>query len=121
MQKSPDNTKIIAKRRGNQLGFWCFRMLLKFLGLKGAYALLYLVCLHYLLFDKKAVSNARAYIKRRFSGCGLFKSFFKVYCLFVSQGKQLIDRFVIISGSKIFDIKLEGHNTTRCSGNFKVH
>ena len=109
MQKSPDNTKIIAKRRGNQLGFWCFRMLLKFLGLKGAYALLYLVCLHYLLFDKSAVLNALSYIRRRFPQGGFFKNRLEVYRLFISQGKQLIDRAAILSGKNLFDIQLKGY------------
>ncbi|MCX5714398.1 MAG: hypothetical protein NT033_06235, partial [Candidatus Omnitrophica bacterium] len=98
-----------VKKRGNRLGFWSFSVCLKFFGLSGAYGLLYFVCLYYLLFDKKAVSNAHSYIKRRFPGCGLLKSSFKVYRLFISQGKQLIDRFAIISDSKIFDIELRGY------------
>ena len=91
------------------MGFWFFRVCLKLFGLSGAYGLLYFVCVHYLLFDKKAVTNALAYIKRRFPGCGWFKSQVKVYRLFVSQGKQLIDRFAIISGTAKFDIELKGY------------
>ncbi len=91
------------------MGFWFFKACVKLFGLSGAYGLLYFVCAHYLLFDKKAVKNALAYIQRRFPGCGSFASFFKVYRLFVSQGKQLIDRFAIISGSAIFDIELKGY------------
>jgi predicted LPLAT superfamily acyltransferase len=109
MQNKLTPAKISVQKRGNRLGFWVFRGCLKLFGLSGAYGLLYFVCLYYLLFDKKAVLNALVYIKRRFPGCGLFKSFFKVYCLFVSQGKQLIDRFTIISGSNMFDIELKGY------------
>jgi predicted LPLAT superfamily acyltransferase len=101
--------KISAQKRGNRLGFWFFRSCVKLFGLSAAYGLLYFVCLHYLLFDRKAVTNAYAYIKRRFPGCGLGQGIFKVYRLFVAQGQQLIDRFAIISGSDIFDIELKGY------------
>lgn len=109
MQNQDNAAKISAKTRGNRLGFWFFRAFLKLFGLSGAYSLLYFVCLHYLLFDREAVSSALAYIKRRFPGCGPFKSAFKVYRLFISQGKQLIDRFAIISGSNVFDFELKGY------------
>ncbi|MCX5698242.1 MAG: lysophospholipid acyltransferase family protein [Candidatus Omnitrophica bacterium] len=109
MQKSPNYARINAKRRGNRLGFWFFRMLLKFLGLPGAYALLYFVCLHYLLFDKNAVLNALSYIRRRFPTANFLKRRLKVYCLFISQGKQLIDRAAILSGKNLFDIQLKGY------------
>jgi len=83
-------------------------MLLKFLGLPGAYALLYLVCLHYLLFDKRAVLNALSYIQRRFPNANFLKRRWEVYRLFISQGKQLIDRAAILSGKNLFDIQLKG-------------
>jgi predicted LPLAT superfamily acyltransferase len=109
MQKSPDHHKIIAQKRGNRLGFWFFETFLKFFGLTGAYALLNFVCLHYLLFDQRAVKNALAYIHRRFPNAGFFKSRGEVYRLFISQGKQLIDRFAMISGKHTFDIQLKGY------------
>ncbi len=101
--------KIAQKRRGNRLGFWFFEIFLKLFGLKGAYFLLYGVALHYLLFDSDAVSGALSYIQRRFPlDKGFIKRRIHVYRLFVSQGKQLIDRFAILSGSKLFDIDLNG-------------
>lgn len=102
--------KILQKQRGNKLGFRFFAVFLQLFGLRGAYALLYFVALHYLLFDRDAVLGALAYIKRRFPKD---KSFIKrrvhLYRLFVSQGKQLIDRFAILSGRELFDIKLNGY------------
>ncbi len=109
MQNQDSVTKISAKKRGNWPGFWFFRVCLRLFGLSGAYGLLYFVCLHYLLFDKKAVLNALAYIKRRFPTANFLKLRLGVYRLFVAQGKQLIDRFAIISGSNIFDIELKGY------------
>jgi len=109
----PDNSsasRVSVKKRGNKLGFWFFEIFLKIFGLQGAYVLLYAVALHYLFFDREAVTRALSYIKRRFSGCGFLKSRVHVYRLFVSQGKQLIDRFVILSGRQLFDISLKGYN-----------
>ena len=108
MQNSLNN-KIIAKSRGNRLGFWFFNLFLKFLGLPGAYGLLYFVCLHYLFFDQSAVSNALSYIRKRFPRNGFLKNRLEVYRLFISQGKQLIDRAVILSGKNGFDIQLKGY------------
>lgn len=104
-------SKISTKARGNKLGFWFFEIFLKLFGLKGAYSLLYCVSLHYLIFDREAVLGALSYIKRRFP---MSKNFlehrFHVYRLFVSQGKQLIDRFAILSNRNLFDIKLQGYD-----------
>ncbi|MCX5694854.1 MAG: lysophospholipid acyltransferase family protein [Candidatus Omnitrophica bacterium] len=107
MQKFTNN-KINTKKRGNRIGFWFFETLLKLSGLPGAYALLYLVCLHYLLFDYSAVLNALSYIRRRFPSANFLKQRFEVYRLFISQGKQLIDRSAMISGKNLFDIQLKG-------------
>jgi predicted LPLAT superfamily acyltransferase len=103
--------KIFTKIRGNRLGFWFFEFFLKAFGLRGAYALLYGVALHYLLFDREAVLGALSYIKRRFPpGKSFLKNRLHVYRLFVSQGKQLIDRFAVLSGRNLFDIKLKGYD-----------
>ncbi|HNW39994.1 MAG TPA: lysophospholipid acyltransferase family protein [Candidatus Omnitrophota bacterium] len=109
MQKSPDQAKINPKKRGNRLGFWCFKVLLKFSGLPGAYALLYFVCLHYLIFDRNVRLKALSYIRRRFPHYNFFKSRLAVYRLFVSQGKQLVDRAAILGGKNLFDIQLKGY------------
>ena len=100
--------KIIVKKRGNALGFWFFKAALKLTGLRGAYGLLYIVSSYYLLFDFKAVRGALAYVKRRFPESGFLSSRKHVYKLFVSQGKQLIDRFASISGAIDFDFELIG-------------
>ena len=103
--------KRFAKIRGSRLGFWFFEISLKLFGLRGAYTLLYGVALHYLLFDSEAVLGALSYIKRRFpSDKSFIKNRIHVYRLFVSQGKQLIDRFAILSNRNLFDIKLKGYD-----------
>jgi len=101
--------KTRRRKRGTGLGFWFFMVFLRMFGLRGAYGLLYIVCLYYLLFDRPLVSSAVPYITRRFPGCGLVKERLHVYRLLVSQGKQFIDRYVAISGQDVFDIRLKGY------------
>jgi predicted LPLAT superfamily acyltransferase len=95
-------------RRGNQLGIWFFKAFLKLFGLRGSYGLLYLVSLHYALFDRRLVASTLPYIRRRFPGCGLLEERLHVYRLFVSQGKQLIDRYAAVSGSAVFEVLFRG-------------
>ena len=41
--------KGVERKRGNRLGFWFFRQRrVRLFGLRGAYGLLYFVCLYYL-------------------------------------------------------------------------
>ena len=96
--------KIEVKKRGNDLGIWFFTMSLRLFGLKGAYFLLNLVCIHYLLFDKEATSAVLEYVKRRFPGCSYLEKKRHIYRLFISQGRQLIDRYAAISGKIKFDV-----------------
>ena len=91
-----------AKKRGNNFGFWFFRFLTKTLGIKSAYAFLHIVALYYLLFDSAAVMKSMPYIKRRFPNSSKYKTYLHVYRLFVSQGKQLIDRYVYLSNPDFF-------------------
>ena len=100
--------KIDAKRRGNSLGFWFFRTALRVFGLRAAYGLLYPVCFHYLLFDRTALRGALAYVKRRFPGATGAARRLHVYRLFLSQGRQLIDRHALLTGAVMFDFELTG-------------
>ena len=108
MQANKREHKIIAKKRGNAFGFWFFKSITKLFGLRVAYSFLYLICLHYLLFDREATNGALAYVKRRFPQSSFFAARLHVYRLFVSQGKQLIDRYVAVSGNLFFNVQVEG-------------
>ncbi len=96
------------RRRGNRLGFWFFGMALRWTGLRGAYGLVWLVCVHYLLFDRAAVRAAGAYARRRFAGHSRLRQWFAIYRLFVEQGKNLIDRHCLLYGTRDFEIEFEG-------------
>jgi predicted LPLAT superfamily acyltransferase len=100
----------IERKRGNRLGFWFFRAAVRAFGLRGAYGLLYFVSLYYLATDRPAVSASLAYVTRRFPGHGALRRVFDVYLLFVSQGKNLIDRFAVASGYEDIDIRIRGYD-----------
>ncbi|MCK4389430.1 MAG: lysophospholipid acyltransferase family protein [Desulfobacterales bacterium] len=109
MQKAEASRKIEARKRGNRPGFWFFRTSVRLFGLRGTYGFLYIVCLYYALCDRSAISAALSYVDRRFPGSGFLRRRLDVYRLFVSQGKQLIDRYAAISALAIFDIRIKGY------------
>ncbi len=97
------------RRRGNTMGFAFFQVLVHCAGLRGAYGFLYFVCLHYLLFDPAAVRAADAYVRRRFPDDRWPRRMWRVYQLFVNQGKQLIDRYASTKGM-MFDMTIKGYD-----------
>lgn len=111
MQTGSRADKTGPRKRGNRTGFWFFEMFIRISGLRGAYGFLYFVCLYYLIFDRHAVSSALPYINRRFPDSGMLTRNFHAYRLFISQGRQLVDRLAaIVSKKQLFDIKLNGYD-----------
>ena len=96
------------RKRGNSLGFGFFRSVLRLGGLRAAYAWLHPVCLYYLLFDRAALKGALAYVRRAFPGAGCAGRLRHVYRLFLSQGRQLIDRYAGLSGAVDFEFHVQG-------------
>jgi predicted LPLAT superfamily acyltransferase len=96
-----------TKKRGNRTGLWFFKIALRSFGLSGAYGLLYIVCLYYLIFDRQAVSSSMSYIRRHFKQDNIFKRILYTYKLLISQGKNLVDRFYVVSGQGRFDIEIK--------------
>jgi predicted LPLAT superfamily acyltransferase len=90
-----NSPKITVKKRGNSLGIFIFEIMVRTSGLKGAYFLLEFVSTHYLLFDAEARNGSLAYLKRRFPESNVLVNLWRVHRLFVNQGRQLIDRYVI--------------------------
>ena len=105
-RRNPDEARRGGKR-GSHLGIWFFTVFLRLFGLRGAYGLLYFVSLHYALFDRSLVASTLPYVRRRFPGCNRLQERLHAYRLFVSQGKQLIDRYAAISGRGGFEVQLE--------------
>jgi len=105
--------KSVDRKRGNRAGFRIFHVATRLTGLRGAYGLLYFVCLYYLLVDSALVAESLPYIRRRFPEKGRIGQLFSLYLLFVSQGKTLIDRFAISAGYDGIRIDIAGYETTR--------
>ena len=105
--------KGVERQRGNRLGFWFFGTAVRTFGPGGAYGLLYVVCLYYLLVDRALVAASLAYISRRFPGHGGARRLLDVYLLMVSQGKSLIDRYAMTAGYEGFDLELRGSDKLR--------
>jgi predicted LPLAT superfamily acyltransferase len=99
-----------GRKRGNRLGFWFFRAAMKAFGPGGAYGLLYIVCLYYVLVDRPLVAATRAYLSRRFPERGGVRQLFDAYRLFVNQGKCLIDRHAMAAGLGGMEIEIEGYD-----------
>src|SRR6185369_6406781 len=105
--------KSVDRKRGNRLGFWFFHAAARLTGLRGAYGLLYFVCLYYLIADSALVAESLPYIRRRFPEKGRIGQLFSLYLLFVSQGKTLVDRFAIAAGFDGIRIDIVGYEKTR--------
>lgn len=95
------------RKRGNDLGIWFFMIFLRVFGLRGAYGLLYVVSLYYVLVDRSLVASTLPFVRRRFPGCTPLQERLHAYRLIVSQGMQLIDRYAAISGQDVFEIELD--------------
>jgi predicted LPLAT superfamily acyltransferase len=103
----------VERRRGNRLGFWCFRSAARLFGLGGAYGLLHFVCPWYLLTDRPLVGAALAYVRRRFPEHGRLRQLLDVYRLFVSQGRNLIDRHAIAAGYAGIRVEIRGYEALK--------
>ncbi|RKX47515.1 MAG: hypothetical protein DRP64_00780 [Verrucomicrobia bacterium] len=98
------------KKRGNRLGIWFFKTTMRLSGLRGAYALLYPVCFWYACFDRAAVRSALPYISRRFPKLSATRRWWVACKLFVSQGKNLIDRHALVAGAVSFETEIVGYD-----------
>ncbi|MCF7790607.1 MAG: hypothetical protein K9M56_01290 [Victivallales bacterium] len=92
-----------SRKRGNRIGLGFFKFLIRTMGINSAYSFLKVVTLYYLLFDREAVTNAEAYMKRRFPDSSKFNIYRHIYKLFISQGKQLVDRYVYQAKPDFFE------------------
>lgn len=91
---------------GTALGIWFFAQALAVFGLWGAYRLLDLVALHYLIFARGARSKALAYLRHRFPDAGGWRRALQVYRLFHAQGRHLIDTYAAAVGAVEFDLRI---------------
>ncbi len=82
-----------GRRRGNRPGYLSFIVVLRLFGRRGAYGLLGVVALYYLMFDPVVRRLAVPYLCRRFPGHSGWRRVRDIYRLLYNQGISLIDRF----------------------------
>lgn len=86
-----------GKSRGTVLGYKIFIFLLKNIGIRAAYFLLYFVAFYYCLFAWKSNRAMYRYLHKR-QHYGWLKSFLKIYSNYYVFGQTIIDKVAISSG-----------------------
>lgn len=86
-----------GKSKGTVLGYKIFVFLLKKLGVRSAYFVLYFVASYYFIFLKKSNQAIFYYFKERL-GFSYFKAKVMVYKSYYTFGKTIIDKIVIAAG-----------------------
>src|SRR5690554_4331321 len=88
-----------GKSKGTVLGYKIFIFLIKNLGVRSAYGLLYFVAFYYFLFSVKSSRSIYYYFRNRLQYSS-FKSILCVYKSYYTFGKTIIDKTAISSGLK---------------------
>lgn len=113
MPELEQTRRIAARSRGTSFGLWWFRMLIHLLGLRAAYAWLYVVAGYYFLFDRPAIVVSIAYLKRRFPEHSRLRLRLSVYRLFLDHGRALIDRYCLAVKPELFRLRILGYEKIR--------
>ncbi len=90
-------TKWDGKSKGSPLGYKIYLYLIKKIGIRFAYFILYFLAFYYLLFSREGTRASMCYFNKRL-GYSKFRSFFKSYKNNYVFGQTIIDKFVIKSG-----------------------
>lgn len=90
-------TKWQGKSKGSVSGYRIFVFLIKHLGVRAAYFLLYFVAFYYFLFERKSNRCMYDYFRNRL-GFSPVKSFFSLYRSYFTFGQTIIDKVTILGG-----------------------
>lgn len=88
-QKSDVN---VNKSYGNKFGFLFFQFILKNVGLKAAYGILFLIVPYYVIFRPSVYKRSRPYLKRRFPNDNCIVRFLRLFKYIYTFGITLIDQ-----------------------------
>lgn len=86
-----------GKSRGGSLGYLCFVLTIKHLGIKAAYALLFVVVPYFIPFSPKSTSAIWIY-NRRILKYGVLSAFFGIFKHYYRFGQTIIDKIAIVNG-----------------------
>ncbi len=90
-------TKWQGKSKGTVLGYKIFVFLIKYLGVRTAYCLLFFVAFYYFLFERNSNRCMYHYFRHRL-GFSPVKSFFSLYGSYFTFGQTIIDKVAILGG-----------------------
>lgn len=88
-----------GKSRGTVLGYKIFIFLIKNLGVRSAYFILYFVAFYFVFFSPEGTKASFYYFNKRL-GFNKVKSFLKVYKSYYQFGQTIIDKVAISSGMR---------------------
>ena len=86
-----------GKSRGTVLGYKIFIFLIKNIGVRSAYGLLYFVAFYYVIFARESSSAIYKYFRKRLK-YSRSKSVLSIYRSYFTFGKTIIDKVAISSG-----------------------
>ncbi len=111
---TPVSKTVLAQSRawtgrsgGGYFGYWIFIMVLRILGLWGAYLLLVPVSFYFVLFAPGYLKASMEYWKRQ-AKCGPPLSLLHVYRHFYGFGQVLVDRVGIAENPERFKVEEDG-------------
>src|SRR5665213_4250552 len=110
----PASKTVLARSRawtgrsgGGYTGYWIFIMVLRVLGLWGAYLLLVPVSFYFVLFSPGYVKSSTEYMWRQFK-CGLPLSLLYTYRHFYCFGQVLVDRVGVVTNPERLKVDENG-------------
>jgi len=103
----PQNLAWTGRSGGGYTGYWIFIMVLRVLGLWGAYLLLVPVSFYFVLFSPGYVKSSTEYMWRQFK-CGLPLSLLYTYRHFYCFGQVLVDRVGVVTNPERLKVDENG-------------
>jgi predicted LPLAT superfamily acyltransferase len=91
MREHRDKIKT-TKSYGNKLGFAIFQFVLKHIGLKWAYGILFLIVPYYVILKPEVYRRAKPYLQRRFPDDSFLKRYWRLFKYIFTFGQALIDQ-----------------------------
>ena len=104
------SSKWSGKTRGGLLGNWYLLQVIRFLGMRPAYAALVPIAAYYLVASPRSVRSSRRYLRRVLGPRPPWQWPFLIYRHFFSLGMTLLDRTAMLMGRTGFSCVYEGED-----------
>lgn len=108
--ETPPNVRWSGRTRGGYFGNWFFVQLVRFGGLRCAYAWLVFVAAYYTVASPASFRHSIQFLERVLGPQPFWKKPLLVYRHFFSFGMTLLDRLAVIMGKARIDCRFEGES-----------